>query len=194
MKVISAEFITGAVAPHQYPSEQLPEIAFAGRSNVGKSSLLNSLLNRKKLVKTSSTPGKTQQINFFRINENMIFTDLPGYGYAKVPRKLASGWQDMVEGYLLNRETLRAVVLLLDIRRDPTEFDLDMKAWLEDSGLDCIFVATKSDKLTRNEKNRQLAVLRKAFTPLQDRPLIPYSSQTHEGNEELWREILSRME
>ena len=122
--------MTGATTPRQYPQEPLPELAFAGRSNVGKSSLINSLLNRKKLVKTSSTPGKTQMINFFKINDEMIFADLPGYGFAKVPLDVKKRWQKMIEQYLLKRETLIAVVLIVDIRRNPTQLDLGDRLYL----------------------------------------------------------------
>ena len=120
--------MASAVAAKQYPNSHLPEIAFAGRSNVGKSSLINTLLNRKNLVKTSNTPGKTQTINFFNVNDHLIFADLPGYGFARVPEKIKKTWRIMVERYLLNRQTLKSVVFIIDIRRNPTEWDLKMKS------------------------------------------------------------------
>ena len=156
MKIQSAEFVTGAVTPKQYPKTFLPEVAFAGRSNVGKSSLLNSILNRKKLVKTSATPGKTQEINFFEINRRWMFTDLPGYGFARAPANVRRKWQGMIEQYLTGREPLRLVVLLVDIRRDPTELDLQMQEWLEHWGIPYLLVATKADKLKRGAAQNAL--------------------------------------
>ena len=130
MKVLSAEFVLSAKEPAHYPPAVLPEIAFAGRSNVGKSSLINTLLNRKRLARTSNTPGRTQEINFFRVNDRFAFIDLPGYGYAKVPESIRKQWGPMVETYLRERDTLRLVVLILDVRRDPSEEDLQLIDWL----------------------------------------------------------------
>ena len=184
--------MTGATTPRQYPWESLPELAFAGRSNVGKSSLINSLLNRKKLVKTSSTPGKTQMINFFKINDEMIFADLPGYGFAKVPLDVKKRWQKMIEQYLLKRETLIAVVLIVDIRRNPTQLDLDLQNWLENSGIDYIFIATKADKLSRPEMNQQIRKIKEFFLGDTQKELIIYSSKSGRGKKELWTSILRK--
>ncbi|HJL72455.1 MAG TPA: ribosome biogenesis GTP-binding protein YihA/YsxC, partial [Nitrospinaceae bacterium] len=140
MKIVSAEFMTGAVSCRQYPEPEWSELAFVGRSNVGKSSLINSLLNRKKLVKTSQTPGKTQEINFFKVNGDFIFADLPGYGFAKVPPAVQKRWKKMIEEYLLNRETLLAVIFIIDMRRNPSPLDLDLKNWLEACDVDYILV------------------------------------------------------
>jgi GTP-binding protein len=187
MKIIKAEFMTGAVSPKQYPRQPFPEVAFIGRSNVGKSSLINSLVNRKKLVKTSSTPGKTQMINFFNINDAWIFADLPGYGFAKVPPEVKKKWQKLIEGYLQERDTLEAVVLIVDIRRKPTELDLQMKEWLEAVGLDYVVVATKSDKLSQTERGRQMNRIKQAFADDGARAVFTYSSTTNHGRRELWR-------
>lgn len=186
--------MTSAVRADQYPRSQLPEIAFAGRSNVGKSSLINALLNRKKLVKTSSTPGKTQMINFFKVNDQLVFSDLPGFGYAKVPPSIKKTWSKMIEQYLLNREILKSVVFLIDMRRNPTEWDIGMKNWLEESGIDYILVATKSDKVTKKERKEKLGKIREAFLHNQEKEVIPFSSKNKEGRKELWREILKKIE
>lgn len=189
MKIQSAEFVTGAVTPKQYPKTFLPEVAFAGRSNVGKSSLLNSILNRKKLVKTSATPGKTQEINFFEINRRWMFTDLPGYGFARAPANVRRKWQGMIEQYLTGREPLRLVVLLVDIRRDPTELDLQMQEWLEHWGIPYLLVATKADKLKQAERARQLKKIKSAFDPEGRREVIAFSCQVNLGRKELWAHI-----
>ena len=194
MKIISAEFVTGAVSAKQYPGSQYPEFAFAGRSNVGKSSLINSVLNRKGLVKTSATPGKTQMINFFRINGEIMFADLPGYGFAKVPQAVKNRWKHMIEQYLLGRENLVCVVMIVDIRRTPTELDIELKRWLSASGIDSIFVATKLDKISRNERASRLRTLHDVFMEGSPEPVIAYSSKTHAGRLELWKAILKKIE
>ena len=187
VKVISAEFLTGAVSSKQYPRSSSPEFAFAGRSNVGKSSLLRSLLNRKKLVRTSSTPGKTQQINFFNVNEDLIFTDLPGYGFAKVPASVQRKWKKMIEQYLLKRESLTALIFIIDLRRDPTPLDLELKQWLDAYEIHYILVATKSDKLSTSERSKQIQKIKKAFGG--EGELIVYSSKSNLGRKELWSHI-----
>jgi len=194
MKITRAEFITGAVSPPQYPREPLPEVAFAGRSNVGKSSLINSLLNRKKLVKTSGTPGKTQMVNFFDINGRWVFADLPGYGFAKVPENVRRKWKAMIERYLTGREQLRCVVLIVDIRRDPTDLDLQMQDWLEEIGLDYLMVATKADKLKQSERSRQLRRLRETFGREGKVEVIAYSSEKNLGRNALWSALRGRLE
>lgn len=152
MKISRAEFITSAVEPGGWPPANSPEVAFSGRSNVGKSSLINFLTGRKKLVKTSGTPGKTQLINFFRINDRYIFTDLPGYGYAGVPLAVKRKWQPMIETYLRGRESLRGVVLLVDARRGAKEMDLMLLEWLAAVNLPACIVLTKIDKLKQSER------------------------------------------
>jgi GTP-binding protein len=190
MKVFSAKFLTGAVSAKQYPSVSYPEFAFAGRSNVGKSSLLKSLLNRKKLVRTSSTPGKTQEINFFEINEKLIFTDLPGYGFAKVPASVQRKWQSMIEQYVLKRESLTALIFIVDIRRDPTPLDLELKEWLDANNISYILVATKSDKLSAGERSKQTRKIKDAFCAGENSgELVVYSSKNSQGRKELWSQI-----
>ncbi|MFQ5483579.1 MAG: ribosome biogenesis GTP-binding protein YihA/YsxC [Nitrospinaceae bacterium] len=186
MKIIRAEFITGTVSPAQYPRLPYPEVAFAGRSNVGKSSLINSLLNRKKLVKTSSTPGKTQMINFFNVNDRLLFADLPGYGFAKAPRTVREKWKGMLEGYLSQRASLKCVVLILDIRREPMEMDLQMQQWLQAKNRPYLLVATKADKLKAAERRRRLLKISELFLEGTEGNVIPYSSRNHAGRRELW--------
>lgn len=193
MKIVSADYMISAVSAKQYPPGDLPEFAFVGRSNVGKSSLINSLLNRKKLVKTSGTPGKTQMINFFDVNHNFVFADLPGYGFAKVPKGVQKKWQALVEQYLLKRENLRAVVLLIDIRRKPTDLDLHMQEWLEQYEVDYILTATKADKLSQAEQSKQIKKIRKAFLEESDKKLVAYSSKTQRGRKELWQLLQERI-
>src|SRR5512142_1191621 len=151
MKILSAEFVTSAAGPKQFPIDKRPQVAFAGRSNVGKSSLINALLNRKSLVKTSQTPGKTQLINFFVINDSFYFVDLPGYGYARVPQAVTDAWAPMIEGYLKDSPQLAAVVVLLDSRRDPDQRDLRLLQWLAQYSVPAIIALTKTDKLNRQE-------------------------------------------
>jgi len=159
MKVTSAEFIKSATKPSEYPGGNFPEVAMAGKSNVGKSSLINVLVNRKNLAKTSSSPGRTQMINFFRVNGKISLADLPGYGYAKVPLEVRKTWKPMVESYLQTRQEIRLVVLILDARRGTSPDDLALLDWLDYHGIPCIIVLTKADKLSQIERARQ----KKAF-------------------------------
>lgn len=184
--------MTGAVSQKQYPQGDRPELAFAGRSNVGKSSLINSLLNRKKLVKTSSTPGKTQMINFFNVNDLLVFADLPGYGFAKVPESVKKHWQEMIETYLLQRENLRGVIFIIDIRRDPVALDIELRDWMEASGINYILAATKADKLSKGERDKQLRKIKAAYFVGGQGDLVVYSSVTHEGRKELLGWILKQ--
>ena len=193
MKIISAEFMISAVSDKQYPRGDLPEIAFVGRSNVGKSSLINSMLNRKKLVKTSATPGKTQMINFFDVNHEFVCADLPGYGFAKVPEAVQNKWQALVEQYLTTRENLKTVVLIVDIRRKPTDLDLHMQEWLEEYNVDYILVATKADKLSQAEQSKQLKQIRQAFLKESNQELVAYSSKNQRGRKELWKLLQQRV-
>ena len=189
MKVINTEFVTGAVSSKQYPKEPFPEFAFVGRSNVGKSSLIRSLLNRKKLVRISSTPGKTREINFFRINEKLMFADLPGYGFARVTPALQKKWKQMIEEYLINREPLMAIVFIVDIRRKPTELDITLKEWLEDLDRNYILVITKSDKLSGVERSKQTKIIKSAFMGENALAAVTYSSKNHLGRKELWSQL-----
>ena len=188
MKIQSASFIATAVRTSQYPSPALLEIAFAGRSNVGKSSLINQLLHRKRLVKTSATPGRTQCINFFLVNNAFYLVDLPGYGYAKVPANIRKRWGPMVEQYLKHRNSLRGVVLILDIRRIPNKDDLQLLAWLRHYDMRGIIVLTKADKLTKNKRYQQIKKIAQklALTP---EALVVFSSKSGEGRELLWEKI-----
>ena len=194
MKITSAEFLTGAVSYKQYPDSAYPELAFAGRSNVGKSSLINSLLNRKKLVKTSQTPGKTQEINFFKINNDFIFTDLPGYGFAKVPQPVRKRWGKMIEDYLLKPETLLAVIFIIDLRRRPSQLDLSLQRWLEAHEVEYLLVGTKVDKLSQSEIKKQKDKLNVAYFDGGEGELLVYSSKSSRGRKELWSKITSRLE
>jgi GTP-binding protein len=186
MKVISTEFLVGAVSSKQYPKEPLPEFAFAGRSNVGKSSLIKSLLNRKKLVRISSTPGKTREINFFKINDAMMFADLPGYGFARVTPALQNKWKKMIEEYLVQREPLIAIVFIVDIRRKPTELDLTLKEWLEELDRNYILLITKADKVSASERGKQTKKIKAAFMGKNALDFLVYSSKNHTGRKELW--------
>ena len=187
MRIHSAEFLLSASTTRQFPAETLPEIAFAGRSNVGKSTLINSLLNRKKLVKTSSTPGKTQLINFFKINDQFYFVDLPGYGYAKVPESVRRKWQNLVEAYLSERKTLRNVVLIIDCRHNPTLQDRQLLDWLEYYQRPSLIVASKIDKLKRGQIQKNLQKI-KHYLSIESPPL-GHSSMQHGRREEIWKKL-----
>jgi len=188
MKILSAEFVTSAVEPSQYPPESLPEIAFAGRSNVGKSSLINVLVNRKHLVKTSSTPGRTQLVNFFDINDYCTFVDLPGYGYARVPASVKKKWGPMIETYLSGRKTLKGVVVILDIRRTPREEEHNLIAWLAHYSIARILVLTKADKLSKTKQDKQRAAVARSLA-LDSSELILFSAKSRKGREEVWQAI-----
>jgi len=188
VRILSAEFIKSAAAPAGYPAGRLPEIAFCGRSNVGKSSLINALLGRKSLVKTSSSPGRTQTLNFFEVNDAFIFVDLPGYGWAKVPAEVRRKWRPMVESYLSDRAELKGVVVILDIRREPSEGDLQLLEWLAHNNIAAIRVLTKSDKLSQPRRMRQMAIIRGQLPPAGDDPLV-FSAATGEGKKELWKSL-----
>lgn len=192
MIIKSAEFIKSAVKPSDYPSEVLPEIAFAGRSNVGKSSLINVLVNRKRLVRTSSTPGRTQLLNFFDINGSFTFVDLPGFGYAKVPASVQRSWGRMVETYLETRKALRAVVLIMDIRRTPREEEQDLLAWLNLYHIPSILILTKIDKLSKSKQMRQLDLNANAMA-VEKEALTLFSAKTRKGRDAIWAEIKELM-
>ncbi len=188
MIVKSAEFIKSAVKQSQYPTYGHPEIAFAGRSNVGKSSLINTLVNRKRLVKTSSTPGRTQLINFFIINDKFGFVDLPGYGYAKVPESVRRNWGPMIETYLKTRENLKGVVLIMDIRRIPDHKEFDLINWLTQCHIPVVHVLTKTDKLSKSgRKSRHSDIA--SILSLDKAELFLFSAKTRQGTDALWGRI-----
>jgi len=189
MLIKSAEFVISAVRPQQYPAEELPEFAFAGRSNVGKSSLINTLVSRRKLVQTSSTPGKTRLINFFRVNDALMFVDLPGYGYARVSEEERLKWRPMIEKYLSSRENLKAVVLILDIRRTPNEEDAQLLNWLARREIATVLVVTKTDKLSKTSQAKQLKIIAGALETDPDE-LVLFSAKSRQGRDVLWRTLV----
>ncbi|NNE66805.1 MAG: YihA family ribosome biogenesis GTP-binding protein [Pyrinomonadaceae bacterium] len=186
MKITSAEFIKSAVQGSHWPTWNKPEIAFLGRSNVGKSSLINSLLGRKKLARTSNTPGRTQTINFFDINSRFSFVDLPGYGYAKVPKKMKDDWGRMAEEYLANRRQLMLSIQIVDVRHKPTVLDLQLYDWLSYHHKNHLVVATKSDKLSNNKLRNSLRVIEDCMP---ETTVIPYSAVTGKGKDAVWTAI-----
>ena len=181
-----------AVAPAGYPGSGLPEVAFVGRSNVGKSSLINTMINRRALARTSQTPGKTRTINFYNVEDECYFVDLPGYGYAKAPKSEKQKWGQMIEQYLLNRQTLRAIILLIDIRHNPTENDVQMYNWLKHYGYDIIIAATKQDKLKRSQVGAAKAAITKGLGLAAEDILIAFSSETKDGRDALWDVIKAK--
>ena len=188
MKILSAEFVTSAVKPDQYPPPEYPEVAFAGRSNVGKSSLINKLVNRRGLVKTSSTPGRTQLINFFLVNAGLSLVDLPGYGYAKVPAAVRKQWGPMVEAYIANRTNLKAVVLLMDIRRTPKAEEFNLMDWLHHHRVPTILVLTKADKLSKSQQNRQRKTAAEILG-IDAGDLVLFSAKSGLGKSAIWEMI-----
>ena len=191
MKITTAEFVKSAFNESHWTSDGLREISFLGRSNVGKSSLLNSLLQRKGLARTSNTPGRTQSINFFLVNEKFYFVDLPGYGYAKVSKTMRADWGKMAEEYLAKRRELVLSIQLIDSRHAPTELDLKLNEWLIFNQKKHIVVATKADKLSSNKLNKSFQEMEKT---LPESKIILYSAETGKGRDELWREILNSLE
>lgn len=191
MKVKSANFVKSATSPEHYPRDGRPEIAFMGRSNVGKSSLINSLLGVKGLARTSSTPGRTQLINFFLINDAFYFVDLPGYGYARVPTDVKKHWGPMVEKYLATRPNLMLSILITDSRHEPTQLDLLMREWLEARGKPFIIVATKADKLSSNQLRANLSRGSAVFG--KEKEIIAYSAVTRRGADRIWKTITAQL-
>jgi len=186
MRITSAEFIKSAVWPPQYPPAIMPEIAFVGRSNVGKSSLINTLVGRKNLAKISNTPGRAQLINFFTINEKNSFVDLPGYGFAKVSQSVKKDWGDMIEAYLRERQSLCLVVFILDIRRDPSEDDLSLRDWLEHYRIPYLYILTKTDKLSNNQAISRKRAIEKILGPAAGEKPILFSAKTQKGKSDIW--------
>ncbi|MED4401117.1 ribosome biogenesis GTP-binding protein YihA/YsxC [Metabacillus fastidiosus] len=189
MKVTSSDIVISAVRPAQYPDVDLPEIALAGRSNVGKSSFINKMINRKNLARTSSKPGKTQTLNFYIINEILHFVDVPGYGFAKVSKTEREAWGKMIETYLKNREQLRAVILLIDVRHPPTKDDVTMYDFLKHYDLPTIVIATKADKIPKGKWPKHLKVVKETLNMEKEDHLILFSSETGQGKEEAWNII-----
>ncbi len=189
MIIKKAELVAVAVKKNQYPEDDKKEIAFAGRSNVGKSSLLNLLVNRKNLARVSGSPGKTRTINFYEINDEFRIVDLPGYGYAKVSKSVTENWGDMIEAYLAGRQGLIKVVQLVDIRHTPSAQDVQMYEWLKHYGFDGVVVATKSDKISRNEMMKSIGEIRKTLGLSPEDKVIPVSSLKRTGYDKLMEEL-----
>lgn len=184
IKQVNLETVCGYTS--KLPDNQLPEIAFAGKSNVGKSSLINALMNRKSLARTSAQPGKTQTINFYNINDAMYLVDLPGYGYAKVSENEKQKWGQMIENYLHTSKQLRAVCLLIDIRHAPSANDKTMYDWIVYQGFEPVIIATKLDKIKRSQIQKQVKILKEGLGLKKESILIPFSAQTKQGREEIW--------
>jgi GTP-binding protein len=193
MKINSADLVISAVKPDQYPGEALPEFALAGRSNVGKSSFINKMLNRKNLARTSSKPGKTQTLNFYLINEAFYFVDVPGYGYAKVSKSERAAWGNMIETYFTSREHLKAVVLIVDLRHPPTADDVMMYDFLKHYEMPCIVIATKADKIPKGKWQKHLKITKEKLNLDPSDQIVIFSSETGEGKEKAWAIIESYM-
>jgi GTP-binding protein len=191
MKVTRAEFVKSAFKEDDWPKDSQPEVAFLGRSNVGKSSLINSLLSVRGLARTSSTPGRTQSLNFFSVNDKFKFVDLPGFGYARVPKNIKSTWGEMATAYLAKRRQLVLSIHIVDSRHEPTKQDLQLHEWLEQSSKPRLIVATKSDKLSHNELRRNLQHIARV---LDDDSVMAYSAKSGRGRDELWRAIRTAIE
>ncbi len=187
---MDVSFVKSAFYEDDYPPPDRPEVAFAGRSNVGKSSLINVMVNRKKMARISSTPGRTQAINFFRVDDNRLyFVDLPGYGFARVPIKVKKSWGTMVETYLKNRPNLKAVVVILDIRRDPSKGDMELLGWLKRYGIASIVVLTKADKVSRQKSMERAKRLGGELEVISlEKPTV-FSAKTKDGRDEIWNRI-----
>jgi len=189
MKITQAEFIISAVKPHQYPEDALPEIALAGRSNVGKSSLINKLILRKNLARTSSQPGKTQQLNYYRVNELIYFVDFPGYGYAKVSKTQRAQFGEMIERYIRDREPLKLQLLVIDIRHEPSVLDQQMYKWLKHYEVPTCIVATKADKIPKSKWDKHIKMIKQTLEVDPNDSVILFSSELGLGREQLWEAI-----
>lgn len=187
IKSVELETVCGITS--KLPDNEMPEIAFAGKSNVGKSSLINGLINRKSLARTSSQPGKTQTINFYNVNKNLYFVDLPGYGYAKVSKSVQEKWGDMIERYLRTSKQLKAVFLLIDIRHEPSANDKAMYDWIVYNGYNPIIIATKMDKIKRSQLQKNISIIKKGLEVQPGTTVIPYSAMTKQGRDEVWEVI-----
>jgi GTP-binding protein len=186
MIIKHAELLATAVKVEQYPQTTLPEIALAGRSNVGKSSFINKMIQRRNLARTSSNPGKTQTLNFYGLDEKLLLVDVPGYGYAKVSHSLRDSWGKMIERYLLQREQLVAVLLIIDIRHEPSKNDQAMYEWLIQNGLQVKVIVTKADKIPRGKWQKHMSIVRKTLGVLNPFDLYLFSSETGQGKDEIW--------
>lgn len=184
IKSVNLDIVCGITS--KLPETKMPEVAFAGKSNVGKSSLINGLMNRKSYARTSAQPGKTQTINYYNINDELYFVDLPGYGYAKVSKDVSVKWGKLIEDYLHQSKQLRLVFLLIDIRHDPSENDKIMYNWIVDHGFNPVIIATKVDKLKRSQVQKHVKMIRTGLEVVEGTPIIPYSSITKQGREEIW--------
>ncbi|CCZ03085.1 probable GTP-binding protein EngB [Eubacterium sp. CAG:603] len=185
MIIKNAELETVCGITSVLPDNQMPEVAFAGKSNVGKSSLINGLLNRKSLARTSQEPGKTQTINFYNVNKELYFVDLPGYGFAKVSKEVQQKWGAMIENYLKSSKQLKAVMLLIDIRHEPSANDRNMYEWIVYNGYKPVIIATKLDKINRSQKDKHIKMIRQGLNVLPDTVILPFSAKTKQGREEI---------
>ena len=189
IKNVELEIVCGITS--KFPETDLTEVAFAGKSNVGKSSLINALMNRKALARTSATPGKTQTINFYNVNQELYLVDLPGYGYARVSEKEKIQWGKLIERYLHNSKQLKAVFLLIDIRHDPSENDRLMYSWIVNQGYNPIIIATKLDKIKRSQVQKHMKMIREGLELVPGTTIIPFSAETKQGRDEIWELIES---
>jgi GTP-binding protein len=187
MKIIKSDLHAIAVGPSQYPKDELPEIAFAGRSNVGKSSFINSMINRANLARTSGKPGKTRTINFYIINESFRFVDLPGYGYAQVSKSEREKWGHIIDQYLTERENLREIILIVDIRHEPSEQDLMMYNWIKSFGYKGLVIATKADKISKARWQKHVNIIKKKLDIEDTSLILPYSSDNKVNKEKAWQ-------
>lgn len=194
MKVNKVELVISAVRPDQYPEDGLPEFALAGRSNVGKSSFINKMIGRKSMARISSKPGKTQTLNFYKIEEKLFYVDVPGYGYAKVSKSEREAWGKMIERYITGREPLRAVIQIVDLRHPPSKDDVAMYDFMKHFEIPCIVIATKADKIPRGKWDKHKKIVRTTLDMDKSDPLIVFSSETGLGKDEAWQEIESRMQ
>lgn len=192
MKIRSSEITMSAVNKSQYPTDGIPEIAMVGRSNVGKSSSINTLLNRRNFARVSQTPGKTRTINFYLINKEFFFVDLPGYGYAKISKSEKEKWGAIMERYLKDRKELCAIFLLVDIRHEPSKDDVMMYEWIKYFGYDCVVIATKADKISKGQYQQHISIIRKKLNLEKDEKVIPLSSLKKTGVEDVWNEIINK--
>ncbi|GGA35797.1 ribosome biogenesis GTP-binding protein YihA/YsxC [Psychrobacillus lasiicapitis] len=193
MKINNVELLISAVRPAQYPEGGLPEFALAGRSNVGKSSFINKMIGRKSMARISSKPGKTQTLNFYKLEEDLLFVDVPGYGYAKVSKTERAAWGKMIETYFTSRDVLKAVVLLVDLRHPPTADDCMMYDFLKHYNIPCIVVATKADKIPKGKWDKHKKIVKEELQMEKGDPLVVFSSETGLGYDTAWAEIESRI-
>lgn len=194
MIVNNARFEITAVSPQQYPAANLPEVAFVGRSNVGKSSIINTLLNRKNLARVGATPGKTREINFYNIEDKLFFVDLPGYGYASVSKSKKSTWGSIIDTYLNSRQQLGLILMLVDIRHKPSDDDKTMYEWIQGHLMPHIIVAAKADKITRSQLGSRVQDIKATLGAGEEVLIIPFSAETKQGKDEIWKQIDKLME